>query len=239
MRSPILIALIHPLNILMAGMIVFAGLISAWWLAPVGVVVWGMMVFNVARDQALHFHYKMQQREPLARRFQPYFDRIERAQLRIFNTLAAAPAKTRKALQPVRKAVDALSQQVYLLCQKMTALENYRAVSQAQTNLATDLKHIDEVIEKADNDLVRREYAESRQAIRERLEKLQAAATQLDRVEGQLLALANDMDGVVTEVIRLQAAEPGNAAGYVPDLVARIQKGTEKLAAFEQEATRL
>ncbi|MBN2003446.1 MAG: hypothetical protein JXA21_08835 [Anaerolineae bacterium] len=239
MRSPILIALFHPLNILTSGVIIFAGLISAWWLAPVGVVVWGIMVFNVARDQALHFNYKMQQREPLAKRFQPYFERIERAQIRIFNTLAAAPAKTRKALQPVREAVDALSQQVYLLCQKMTALENYRVVSQSQMNLSNDLKHINEAIEKTDDELVRREYEESRQAIQERLEKLQAAATQLDRVEGQLLALANDMDGVVTEVMRLQAAGPGSAADYVPDLVERIQKGTERLASFEKDAMRL
>ncbi len=239
MRSPILIALVHPLNILTAGLIVFAGLLAAWWLAPVGVVVWGIMVFNIARDQALRLNYKMQQREPLAKRFQHYFDRIERAQISVFNTLMATPSKTRKILQPVREAVDTLSQQVYLLCQKMTALENYRAVSQSQMNLSTDLKHINEAIENTDSPLIRQEYEESRQAIQERLDKLQMAATQLDRVEGQLLALANDMDSVVTEVMRLQAAGPGNAAAYIPDLVARIQKGVERLASFEQDATRL
>ena len=43
MKSPIVVALIHPLNILMAGLAVFAGLVSAWWLFPIGAIFWLVM----------------------------------------------------------------------------------------------------------------------------------------------------------------------------------------------------
>ena len=54
-----------------------------------------------SRDASLQFNYRMQSREPLAQRFQRYFDRIERSQVGVFNSLSSAPARTRRALQPV------------------------------------------------------------------------------------------------------------------------------------------
>ncbi|MFN2285848.1 MAG: hypothetical protein ACK2UQ_15640 [Anaerolineae bacterium] len=239
MRSPLLTAIFHPLNIVMAGLAAFAGLVSAWWLFPVGVLFWGLMVFNVARDQSLRLNYAMQQRAPLAPRFQRYFDRIERAQVGIFNTLASSPAATRRALQPVRDEVDVLAKEVYALCQRMSILENYRVVSQSHTNLTTDLEHIDAAIARAEDDAVRRDYEESRQALLERLAKLQAVSTQLERVEAQLMSLANEMDSIVTEVVRLQAAGADSAAAFVPELLTRLHQETLQLQIFEQEATRL
>ncbi len=239
MRSPILTALLHPLNIFMVGAAVFAGLMSAWWLFLVGLLFWAIMVFNVARDQSLRFNYEMQQRSPLAQRFQRYFDRIERSQVGIFNTLSSAPPQTRKVLEPIRQAVDTLTQDAYALCQRMTSLENYRVVSQSQTDLSTDLEHINEVIASTEDPLVRREYEESRQALQERLAKLQAVSTQLDRVEAQLMGVANEMDSIVTEVVRLQAMGPDSAKAYAPELLTRLRQEAAQLKAFEMEAAQL
>jgi len=202
-------------------------------------LLWGLMVFNVTRDQALRLNYTLQQRAPLAPRFQRYFDRIERAQVSIFNTLASATPALRRIMQPVRDAVDALTQKVHALCVRMTALENYRVVSQSHTDLSSDLQHIEAALARTEDSRVRRDYEESRQALQERLAKLQAAATQLDRVEAQLMALANAMDGVVTEVVRLQAAGAESAAAFVPALTTRLRQETAQLDIFEQEATRL
>ena len=239
MRSPFLTALFHPVNIIMLGLAAFAGLVAAWWLFPVGLLFWGVMVFNVARDQALRLNYKMEKRAPLAPRFQRYFDRMQRAEVTVFNALASASSQTRRILQPVCTEIHTLTVEVHNLCQRMTALENYRAVSQSQANLSTDLKHIDEVIARTEDVTVRREYEDSRQALQERLAKLQAVSTQLERVEAQLLSLANAMDGIVTEVVRLQAAGADNAAVFVPELVTRLRQETAQLRIFEKEATRL
>ena len=62
MRSPILSSLFHPLNIAMAGLAFFAGLVAAWWLFPIGLLLWVVMVVVVSRDRALRFNHQIQQR---------------------------------------------------------------------------------------------------------------------------------------------------------------------------------
>jgi chromosome segregation ATPase len=224
---------------MMAGLTVFAGLVSAWWLFPVGVLFWLMMVTIVSRDKALRFNQQMQRREPVAQRFQHYFDRIERAQVGVFNTLSASPPATRRVLQPIQSEVDQLTRETYALCQRMTSLENYRVVTMSQADLSNDLEHIETLIEQAQDPLVRSDYEASRRALQERLVKLDGVSNQLERVEAQLLSLANEMDGVMTEVVRLQAAGPEGARSQVSDLVRRLQQETEHLRAFEQQAMRV
>ena len=79
MRSPTVTGLLHPLNLVMLGLVFFAALVAAWWLLPLGLVLWLVMVVTVARDPSLRISHRMQSRAPLAPRFQRYFDRIERA----------------------------------------------------------------------------------------------------------------------------------------------------------------
>ena len=239
MRSPFLMGLVHPLNIAMLGIALFAGLVAAWWLFPIGLLLWLIMVIAIARDPSLRFNYEMQSRAPLAQRFQRYFDRIERAQLSVFNSLSSAPANTRRVLQPIRGELDALTAQAYSLCQRMTTLENYRLVSTSQSDLESDLAHINEVIEQTEDPLIRREYQESRVSFQERLDKLKQVSIQLERVEAQLLSLANDMDSIVTEVIRLQAIGSRDASRHVPKLVKKLRAQATELRAFEREAARM
>jgi hypothetical protein len=52
MRSPLLTALFHPLNLTTLAVAVAAGLCAAWWLFPLGLLVWLIMVVGVARDPA-------------------------------------------------------------------------------------------------------------------------------------------------------------------------------------------
>jgi chromosome segregation ATPase len=235
-RSPLLTGLIHPLNLLMLGLSVFAGLVSAWWLFPIGVLFWLIMVIAVSRNPSLRISHEMQRRAPLAQRFQRYFDRIERAQVGVFNSLSTAPAPTRRALQPVQAGIDVLTNQVYALCERMTVLENYRLVSQSRTDLETDLRQIESRIEGSTDSLVRHEYEESRRSLQERLSKLDAVSTQLDRVEAQLLSLSNEMDSIVTEIIRLQAVGPKDAAPHVSALTKKLEEQSEELKRFEREA---
>jgi hypothetical protein len=236
MRSPILTGLLHPLNLAMLGLAVFAGLMAAWWLLPLGLVLWLVMVVAVSRDPSLRFSHEMQSREPIAQRFQRYFDRIERAQVSVFNSLATAPGRSRKALQPVQGEMEALTDQVYRLCRRMTALENYRLVSESTSNLQADLEQIDKAIDSARDPLVKQQYEDSRRTLLERIAKQRLVASDLDRVEAQLLGLATEMDGIVTEVIRLQAAGPADAERGVPALVAKIREQVTQLVKSEQEA---
>ena len=235
-RSPLLTGLIHPLNLLTLGLTVFAGLVVTWWLFPVGVLLWLIMVVAVSRDPSLRISHEMQRRAPLAQRFQRYFDRIERAQVGVFNSLSTAPAPVRRALQPVQTEIDGLTNQVYALCKRMTVLENYRLVSQSRSDLEADLQQIETKINGTEDSLTKREYEESRRSLQERLSKLQEVSTQLDRVEAQLMSLSNEMDGIVTEVIRLQAMGHKEAARFVPTVTQKLREQATQLKAFEREA---
>jgi flagellar biosynthesis chaperone FliJ len=239
MRSPLVTGLFHPLNVAMLVLAAFAGLVAAWWLFPLGLLLWLVMVFAVSRNPSLRISHEMHSREPIAQRFQRYFDRIERAQVSVFNSLASAPSRTRKALQPVQDELQALTEQAYHLCRRMTALENYRLISESTSNLQADLQQIDIAIDKAGDPQVKQQYEDSRRALSERIAKLRVVASDLDRVEAQLLGLANQMDGVVTEVIRLQAAGPADAERGVPALVNRLCERSEELERSGREAAEL
>jgi hypothetical protein len=220
----------------MLGLAAFAALVAAWWLFPLGLLLWLGMVVAVSRDPSLRFSHEMHSREPMAQRFQRYFDRIERAQVSIFNSLASAPGRTRKVLQPVQEELEALTAQTYRLCRRMTALENYRLVSESTTNLQADLQQITAAIDNATDARVKEEYENSRRALVERIAKLRLVASDLDQVEAQLLGLANELDGVVTEVIRLQAAGPDDAERGVPALVEKLREQSAQLARSEETA---
>jgi hypothetical protein len=61
-------------------------------------------------------------------------------------------------------------------------------------------------------------------------------STQLDRVEAQLVSLSNKLEGLMTEVIRLQARGAEEAAQHVPGLVEELREEAAQLRRFEREA---
>ena len=234
-RSPLLTALINPLNLAMLGLSLAAGLCSAWWLLPLGLVLWMVMFLVVARDPSLVISATMDAREPLAARFQAPFDRIERSQVSLFNTLASADPRIHNSFRQVQAEVDALVNQTYLLCQRMSALENYRLVTASSGNLDADLKRVQGQAAAATDAMVKREYEQSLAALQDRVTKLHTTETQLDRVEAQLSNLASEMDAALTEVVRIQSLGPDVAASHASALALTLHKQTEGLVAFQKE----
>ena len=52
MRSPWMSALIDRMNLATLGIAIAAGLLAAWWLLPVGLIVWAIMVIITAKTTA-------------------------------------------------------------------------------------------------------------------------------------------------------------------------------------------
>jgi hypothetical protein len=182
---------------------------------------------------------KLENRAPLAQRFQRYFHRVQRAQVSVFNSLSSAPADTRRTLNPVQVETDSLAEQVYSLCRSMTTLENYRVVASSESQPEAELKRIDDVLATTDDPLIKKEYGESRYSLEQRISKRDEISRQLDRVEAQLVSLANAMDSTVAEVIRLQALGAEEAQNQVPALVDRLRQQSAELAAFGRGTVRL
>src|SRR5258706_5956380 len=234
-RSPWLTALIHPLNLAMLALAVAAGLCAAWWLLPLGLLLWVVMVLAVARDPSLVISSTMESRAPLAARFPAPFHRIERSQVSLFNAVAAADPRIRNAFRQVQAETDNLVNQAYLLCQRMSALENYRLVTQSSGNLDGELKRLQDQVAAATDAVVKREYEQSLAALPDRVQKLHATSTQLDRVEAQLSSLASQMDAALTEVVRIQSLGADVAAGRAAALAQTLHKQAEDLVAFQKE----
>jgi len=235
MRSPLVSALMHPLNLFILAAASVAGLISAWWMFPLGLLFWLIMVLVVARDPALKINIDRGRRTSLARRFQRYFERIERAQVSVFNSLSRAPTPVRRAMQPVQEEIANLVDRTYALCQRMTDLDNYRLVAESQRNLQNDLLRINEAIDQTQDPLARQEYEESRRTLQARLADQRDIAGQLHRVEAQLVNLATEMDRIVADVLRVQAVAGPEARQEPAQLVQRLRQEQAELAKFEQE----
>lgn len=238
-RSPFVTAVTNPLVLAMLGLAVAAGLCAAWWLFPIGVLLAAVMMFRIARDPSLLMSRTMETRATLAPKLQAQFSRIERTQVGIFNALAAAPPQVVRALEPLQADVDALIEQAHRLGARMTSLENYRTVSNVSDAPETELTQLNQQIQDANDPMVKREYEESRAAIEKRIINLRKISTILDRVQAQFVSLANELDGLLAEIIRLQAQGGEAAAKRVPDLQQTLRSQKRELIQFEQEAASL
>jgi len=239
MRSPTLIALTNPLNLAMLAMTLAAGLCAAWWLFPLGLIVWGLMVYGIASDPALRTAQVSESRAPLAQRFQLQFDRIERTQNSIANAIAGANSRVRRVLQPIQIEVDKLVEETHRLCVRMTALENYRVVQSANANLEGELFRIESQIAATTDPTVKREYEETKAAIQKRMSAFRAISTQSDLVEAQLGSLNAEIDGVLADVVRLQSLGPEKAGSAVPAILENLGNQIKEIEEFEQKVAQL
>jgi len=239
MRSPIFAAFLNPINLAMLALAFAAGLCSAWWLFPVGILFWGVMIVLVARDPALRLQQQVDARQPLAQRFQPYFDRVEGGQLSIYRTVNEAKSGHQAALEPVQTATAKLVDDVYRFCQRMTALENHRLVTQRSGNLSDKIGEMEYRVQSTTDPDVRREYEESLAAMQKRKASLASLAKELDRAEAQLTTLSSHIANLLTDVIRLQSLDPKQTRQEVETLVATVENERVELVRFEQEVRNL
>lgn len=234
-RPPIVAALLHPLNLAMLVLVIVAGLCSAWWLSPVGLVLWGIMVMTIARDPALQIRFSRQLRQPLAQRFQNRFDRLDRARISIFNYLQGVSPALRRHLQPVQDALDELVDHAYQLCLNMTALDNELAVQKLTSHFDSDIEAMQKNLANAANDQERKEFEEALRSLQARKAQLKKVETLLARFEAQLTGTNNAVDGVVTAIASLRGRDPAQAGEKVSALLQALQAEQAELQQFDEE----
>ena len=234
-RSPLLTALLHPLNLSMLALIAVAGLCSAWWLAPVGLVFWLIMVFVVSRDPGLQLTFSRQSREPLAQRFQNRFDRLDRARISIFNSLQGVSPSFRKTIQPVQDALDELTQHAYQLCLNMTALDNNFAVQQISNNFDDDIEKMQENIRNASDSADKKDFEETLKSLQARKVQIKNISALLSRFEAQLTGANNAVDSVVTGVVGLKGRDAKQVETKIPPLLQILHTEQTELNQFDAE----
>jgi hypothetical protein len=240
MRSPLAIALFHPLNLVVLAWSVAAGLIAAWWLFPVGLLLWLIMVASIATDRSLRFTYDMQARTgTLSPRFQKLYDQVMRSHDRIAKSLVSASGRTRRALAPVQAEVETLTNRVYTACQQMTGPENYLKIANSNSDVEGERALLVLSLDGITDPVVKKEKEEALRAVENRAQKNKAIAAMLDRMEAQLSSVVSALDATLADVIRLQAMGAAQAEKDVPKVLQQIREQNAQLKAFEDEAARV
>lgn len=234
-RSPLLLALLNPVNLAMLALVAAAGLCSAWWLAPIGFVLWLVMVIVIARDPGLQMTFTRQSRQPLAQRYQIRFDRLDRARFSVFNALSQASPQLRRSLEPVELALDELVEHAYQLCLRMSALDNNLAVQQISSDFAGEIAKMEKNIAETTDPASRREFEATLQSLQTRQAQLKSISALLSRFEAQMTGTVSAVDGVVTGVVSLKGRAPQFAAEKIPALLQIIQTEQNELAQFDLE----
>jgi chromosome segregation ATPase len=234
-RTPFLIALLNPANLAILGLTIAAGLCSAWWLAPIGLILWIVLMLIIAREPSLQFSHVLESREPLAARFQKKFESINRSQTRLFNSIISSRTKIRRELQPVLKVSSQLVDAAYSLCLRLTPMENNRLVTQSTGGLILELENMQVKIENAKDPIIRKEYEQATDSIKERIEKIREFTTQLDRVDAQLISLKSNLEELHAQVVSLQSKNVGEISHKVSLLLEELQKELNAFQQFEQE----
>ena len=241
MRSPLTTALLNPLNIVTLVFSGLAGLLAAWWLFPLGLVIWGVMVATIANDKAIRINYNMEARlGTLSSRFQEPYSKAVKAQMRIFNSLLSASGGNRRALEPVQDEIEKLVDEIYLVCQQMTAPENYVQVAKGK---AADLegerallvlsmdKDMDPAIKKQKEDAIK--------SLEGRIQKTKNVAVILERIQAQLASTTTFMEALLSDIIRLQVMGVTQTRQEVPALLEKIRAEIVELEAAEKEIAQI
>jgi hypothetical protein len=240
MRSPLVTALFHSLNPAMLAVAILAGLVAAWWLFPLGVILWIVMIARIATDRRIRLDYDMNARSgTLSTRFQEQYAKVVRSQMRIFNSLMSASGRTKLALDPVQAEIELLTTRVYSLCRQMTGPENFVKVSKMNTDLDGERALIKLSLEGVTDPLIKREKEEALQALDERIKKLKNVSTLLDRVEAQLASMTTTMDGILSDIVRLQALGSAQAEKEAQDIIRQVRAQAAQVEEFAKEAAKL
>jgi hypothetical protein len=238
-QSPYFIALTNPINLAMLALAIASGLCAAWWWAPVGLLLWLIMFLIVANDPSLRMVQHLENREPLAYRFQGQFQKVERVQISIFNAISNSDSRLKQVFKPIQDSLDNLVDQAHDLCQRMTVLENHRLISESPNQLRIELEEINDKLNAVTDPLETREYQESRQALQSRLDGIERVERQLNRTDAQLTSLTNELNRIVTEIVRVQSLGPDLAKSHISRLIDSINQQMNELNDFEDEVSKL
>lgn len=241
MRSPITTALLNPINIITLVFSGLAGLLAAWWLFPIGLIIWGVMVATIANDKAIRINYNMEARlGTLSSRFQEPYAKAVKAQMRIFNSLLSATAGNRRALAPVQDEVEKLVDKIYTVCQKMTVPENFVQVSKGK---AADLEGERALLVLSISDnmdpAIRKQKEDAIKSLEGRIQKTKNVSTVMDRIQAELASTTTFMESILSDIMRLQVMGTEQTMQEIPALLDKIRAEISELEAAEKEIASL
>lgn len=212
----------RPLNLLVLGVALIAGLLVALWLLPVGVVAYIALVVLSLRDVvAAPDPPRRTVTAPTGTVFQTQLDAILRAQTQIGESVVATEGPLRPALERVTAQVTGIVEEAYALAAKGQTIAVYlHSINLGDLN--GQLAHVEAQVSGASDPQLRQQYEETRAAVADRLRNAQALGTYRERIAAQLETIGANLDNVLAETVRLRAAAPTDSGVTTDSVAARL-----------------
>jgi uncharacterized protein YhaN len=224
MKSSLKPAFRDPINLLMLAAAAAAGLMSAWWLFPIGFLLWVIMVILVARDPGTKIREGFEQRPVVAQRFKKTTDRIARSQVKLYNTIQQTSSQHRRAFQPLIAKVNEVTDNAFNLAGRMTIIENHRITSENTAEIKERINAAKMELVLKDDEKVRAEQESIIQSLQSRLDKVAEIEKTLDRAEAQLNSMLTEMENTLTEVVRMQGLDPSRLDQPINELLSVLKR---------------
>ncbi len=223
-------ALRQPLNIAMLVAALLAGLIAAWWMFPIGLMVWGFMVWGVAAHPVTQLESAQPERPVAVPRFQPNLDRIENSQRQVLNAIGATKNPIRQALTPLQTEVNGLVDKCHAVSQRAIPLETQRqARAKMDNSLESEIATLDQQLAQFTDDGIKKVLEKSRASLQAQLDNRNALTAQLDHVDSQLTGVATALASTATEIARLQKLDGSAAATRIGELTTEVRQPSTAL----------
>ena len=226
-------ALRNPINILTIIISITAGLISAWWLFPLGILFWFIMVLSMVNDPAFQIQQVIDRRSRLPNRFEGSYGQIEESQVKLIHFLASVHFQTRKGFQPLQNPVNNLVATTYQVCQQMAPLDDYVRAN-AASNPENELENLGRLMAIIEDPTARKGYDHARQSLIDKVNQLKFAKDRLARMETLLKDIQNDMEQILYETGRLRDSKPQDIRQQTISLVDVIHQRMDELIALKK-----
>lgn len=234
MPNPYMYAARRPLAVVVLVVAVLAGLNIYLWLLPLGLVVYGLMVFTAGRDPAL---IAASQRPPRPRltssTFRTRIAAIERTQREIQRSAAQASGGLKRLLERINSQTHELVDEAYTLGDKGQVIERYLR----QINLADLQQRInttDRQIAASADAYTIQQLQETRRALAEKQRNAADLTTYIGRIQAQLQSIQANLDNVLAETVRLRTSDVVSADVLTNQVAQRLTDLQSDMQAFQR-----
>lgn len=224
----------QPLAVIVLLAALLGGTFVTFWLLPLGVIVYALMVVLGANDSALRFEAATPPRPRLTSpTFRAQIEAIERTAEEIGRSVAQAPGALGRLLAKVNDQARDLTQEAYALGDKGQIIETYMT-SVNQSAIQKQIEALDIRLRSTQDTYTRDQLNETRQALVERQTNARDLDTYIGRINAQLQNIAANLDNVLAETVRLRTADAVSADAATSQVAQRLSDLKSDMDAFQR-----
>lgn len=200
------IAARQPLAVLVLVAAIFGGLtLTIWWL-PLGLVIYGVVVWLAAQDPWLTTPPARPRPRITSPLLRAAINEIERSQREVERAVAGTQGALAGILTNIVTQTRDLVEEAYFLADKGQIIERYLASNDYQ-RLTQQVTQLDWQISATIDPFTRQQLEERRKALLDQQKHLQDLRLYIDRIQAQLANIDAILDTILAEVIRLRTAD--------------------------------